>query len=291
MSLNTGPVVQRHPRPAGAAAAAAAPGHAPADRPRRPGAAVPDGADQAGGHRPTVIDIPGRGPRRLQAVAADPALPGPTPGEGARHARAYLLQVRGRQPGREAQAQHRRPAGLLQQGEGIKRLATETGAGQWGSALAFACTHLRPRLQGLHGQGRYEQKPYRRSMMQTWGATRAQPVARDQRRPAGARRGPGLARDPRHRDLRGGRGRRHPARHALLLGQRAEPRLLHQTVIGLEAKKQMELAGEATRTSSSAASAAGGTSAGLPSRSCADKLSGRIEPVIIGPSSRPPARP
>ena len=49
-----------------------------------------------------------------------------------------LLQVRGRQPGRQPQAEHRRAAGLLQQAKGVKRLATETGAGQWGSALAFA---------------------------------------------------------------------------------------------------------------------------------------------------------
>ena len=55
--------------------------------------------------------------------------------------------------------------------EGVKRFATETGAGQWGSALAFAC--------GLYGleckvymvRVSYDQKPYRRSMMETWGAT------------------------------------------------------------------------------------------------------------------------
>jgi len=54
---------------------------------------------------------------------------------------------------------------------GIRKLTTETGAGQWGSALAFAC-----RLFGLEcgvfmvGSS-YDQKPYRRSMMETWGAT------------------------------------------------------------------------------------------------------------------------
>src|SRR5947208_11782558 len=54
---------------------------------------------------------------------------------------------------------------------GIRKLTTETGAGQWGSALAFAC-----RLFGLECEvwmvgSSYDQKPYRRSMMQTWGAT------------------------------------------------------------------------------------------------------------------------
>src|SRR3954447_23731322 len=54
---------------------------------------------------------------------------------------------------------------------GMRRLTTETGAGQWGSSLAFAC-----RLFGLECEvfmvgSSYDQKPYRRSMMQTWGAT------------------------------------------------------------------------------------------------------------------------
>src|SRR6476659_3074261 len=54
---------------------------------------------------------------------------------------------------------------------GIRKLSTETGAGQWGSSLAFAC-----RLFGLECEvfmvgSSYDQKPYRRSMMQTWGAT------------------------------------------------------------------------------------------------------------------------
>src|SRR6202012_2864267 len=54
---------------------------------------------------------------------------------------------------------------------GIKKLTTETGAGQWGSSLAFAC-----RLFGLECEvwmvgSSYDQKPYRRSMMQAWGAT------------------------------------------------------------------------------------------------------------------------
>src|SRR5207237_3686421 len=54
---------------------------------------------------------------------------------------------------------------------GIRKLTTETGAGQWGSALAFAC-----RLFGLECEvwmvgSSYDQKPYRRSMMQTCGAT------------------------------------------------------------------------------------------------------------------------
>ena len=95
-------LVQHRGRPPDPAPAPAAPGHGPADRPSRPRAAVPDGADPPGGqHRPRDRD-PGPGPRgvpALPAVAAAPRLP---PGAGARYAGAHLLQVRGRQPGRAA---------------------------------------------------------------------------------------------------------------------------------------------------------------------------------------------
>src|SRR2546421_818208 len=63
------------------------------------------------------------------------------------------------------------PQAYYNRQEAVKRLATETGAGQWGSALALAC-----RLMGLECTvfmvgSSYDQKPYRRSMMETWGAT------------------------------------------------------------------------------------------------------------------------
>ncbi len=54
---------------------------------------------------------------------------------------------------------------------GIRRLATETGAGQWGSALAFACALFGLECEVFMVGSSYDQKPYRRSMMQTWGAT------------------------------------------------------------------------------------------------------------------------
>ncbi|MBV9194808.1 MAG: TrpB-like pyridoxal phosphate-dependent enzyme [Solirubrobacterales bacterium] len=54
---------------------------------------------------------------------------------------------------------------------GIRRLATETGAGQWGSALAFACSLFGLECEVFMVGSSYDQKPYRRSMMQTWGAT------------------------------------------------------------------------------------------------------------------------
>ncbi len=60
---------------------------------------------------------------------------------------------------------------------GIKRLTTETGAGQWGSSLAFACSLFGLECEVFMVGSSYDQKPYRRSMMQTWGADGA-PLAR-----------------------------------------------------------------------------------------------------------------
>jgi tryptophan synthase beta chain len=54
---------------------------------------------------------------------------------------------------------------------GIRRLATETGAGQWGSALAYACTLFGLECEVFMVGSSFDQKPYRRSMMETWGAT------------------------------------------------------------------------------------------------------------------------
>src|SRR5690242_3163892 len=55
--------------------------------------------------------------------------------------------------------------------EGVRKLTTETGAGQWGSALAFACSQFGLECEVWMVAASYRQKPYRRSMMETWGAT------------------------------------------------------------------------------------------------------------------------
>ncbi|MCL4543456.1 MAG: pyridoxal-phosphate dependent enzyme, partial [Chloroflexi bacterium] len=54
---------------------------------------------------------------------------------------------------------------------GIKRLSTETGAGQWGSSLALACRFFDLECKVYMVKVSYRQKPYRRSLMETWGAT------------------------------------------------------------------------------------------------------------------------
>src|ERR671911_837850 len=55
--------------------------------------------------------------------------------------------------------------------EGVTRLTTETGAGQWGTALAFACAQFGLDLQVYMVRASYEQKPYRRVAMETWGGS------------------------------------------------------------------------------------------------------------------------
>jgi len=129
--------------------------------------------------------------------------------------------------------------------EGVKRLATETGAGQWGSALACAC-----RLMGLECmvymvKVSYDQKPYRRIMMNIYGAD---VVASPSKLTEAGRRV--LAESP---DSPGSLGiaiseaiedatKRDDTKYAL--GSVLNHVLLHQTIIGQEAKKQMEIAGE-----------------------------------------------
>ncbi len=128
---------------------------------------------------------------------------------------------------------------------GIRRLATETGAGQWGSALSMACALFGLECTVYMVRVSYEQKPYRRSLMQTYGAeVLASPSDRTQS-------GRGIrAQDP---DSPGSLGiaiseavedaATHDDTH-YALGSVLNHVLLHQTVIGLEAKQQMDMAGE-----------------------------------------------
>src|SRR3954451_23583093 len=125
---------------------------------------------------------------------------------------------------------------------GIGKLVTETGAGQWGSSLAFACSLFGLECEVFMVGSSYDQKPYRRSMMQTWGAT--------------------VHRSP--SDLtNAGRGQaQHPTGSLGIaiseavevaatdddtkysLGSVLNHVLLHQTVIGQESIAQMDLTGD-----------------------------------------------
>ena len=63
------------------------------------------------------------------------------------------------------------PQAYYNRQEGIRRLTTETGGGQWGSALGFACDHFGLELTVFMVKASYLQKPYRKTMMDMWGAT------------------------------------------------------------------------------------------------------------------------
>jgi tryptophan synthase beta chain len=118
--------------------------------------------------------------------------------------------------------------------EGINRLTTETGAGQWGSALGFATSLFDMECKVYMVRASYQQKPYRRVMMETWGATVEESPVDDPTHPGSL----GTAISDAVRDAA-----THPGSH-YALGSVLNHVLLHQTVIGLEAKEQMQLAGE-----------------------------------------------
>src|SRR4051812_22961740 len=63
------------------------------------------------------------------------------------------------------------PQAFYNAAEGITRLTTETGAGQWGSSIAFACAQFDLECKVYMVRASYEQKPYRRILMETWGAS------------------------------------------------------------------------------------------------------------------------
>ncbi len=125
--------------------------------------------------------------------------------------------------------------------EGVKRIATETGAGQWGSALAFAGACFDIEIKVFMVKVSYYQKPYRRVMMKTWGATCVPSPSEETK--AGRDM---LARDP---ECTGSLGlaiseaveeamSRDDTKYSL--GSVLNYVLLHQTIIGLETKIIME---------------------------------------------------
>ena len=128
---------------------------------------------------------------------------------------------------------------------GIKRICTETGAGQWGSALAFACSLFGLECKVYMVKISFQQKPYRRTMMETWGATCvASPSEETQSGRAVLEKDPdspgslGIAISEAIEMAVGPEDTRYS------LGSVLNHVLLHQSVIGLEAKKQMEKVGE-----------------------------------------------
>jgi tryptophan synthase beta chain len=143
------------------------------------------------------------------------------------------------------------PQAFYNRAEGIRRLTTETGAGQWGTALSFACTQFGLDCTVYMVRASYEQKPYRRILMETWGSE-VVPSPVDQPDHPGSL---GMAISDAVRDAVG----RDDSHYAL--GSVLNHVLLHQTVIGIEAKEQLALAGEA-RPDVVIASCGGGSNLG-----------------------------
>ena len=129
--------------------------------------------------------------------------------------------------------------------EGVRRLTTETGAGQWGSALAFACATFGLECKVYMVRVSYDQKPYRRLMMETWGGTVVASPSTETRAGLAV-----LAQDPGSPGSLGiaiseaveEAAQREDTKYSL--GSVLNHVLMHQTVIGLEAQKQLELAGD-----------------------------------------------
>ena len=127
--------------------------------------------------------------------------------------------------------------------EGVKRLATETGAGQWGSALSMGCMFFGLELKVYMVKISYEQKPYRRILMETWGAKCVPSPSQDTNAGRDI-----LAKDPTCTGSLGiaiSEAVEDAATHEntkYSLGSVLNHVLLHQTIVGEETRKQMEKA-------------------------------------------------
>ncbi len=128
---------------------------------------------------------------------------------------------------------------------GTKRLTTETGAGQWGSALAFACNQFGLELKVYMVRVSFNQKPYRKMMMETWGAKCV----------------PSPSPDTNAGRTYYDKNPEHPGSLAMAISEAIEDAvntknskyslgsvlnhvIMHQSIIGLEAQKQLAMAGE-----------------------------------------------
>ncbi len=164
--------------------------------------------------------------------------------------------------------------------EGITKLTTETGAGQWGSALAFATSQYGIECEVWQVAASYRQKPYRKTMMEIWGAT-VHPSPSEVTEYGRAL----LATDPDHPGSLG-----IAISEAVMmavqdpktrysLGSVLNHVLLHQTVIGEEALKQLAMVGE-TPDVLVGCTGGGSNFAGLSFPFLREKLAGRMNPTI-----------
>ncbi len=174
---------------------------------------------------------------------------------------------------------------------GIKRLTTETGAGQWGSALSFACALLGMECKVFMVRISFDQKPFRRLMMETWGGKCvASPSTETNAGRAILEKMP---------DTPGSLGIAiSEAIEAAVTDKTGQTRyslgsvlnhvMLHQTIIGLEAKKQLKKAGEGLPDIVIGCAGGGSNFAGLAFPFTADKIAGaNIKIIPVEPQSCP----
>jgi tryptophan synthase beta chain len=174
--------------------------------------------------------------------------------------------------------------------EGVRKLTTETGAGQWGSALAFAAQAFDLECKVFMVRVSYDQKPYRRVMMECWGATVLPSPSTDTQAGRAV-----LARDPNSPGSLGiaiseaveQAAQRDDTKYSL--GSVLNHVLTHQTVIGLEAQKQLEQTGD--RPDILVGCIGGGSNfAGFTFPFLADKLSGKrndLRVIAVEPQACP----
>lgn len=174
---------------------------------------------------------------------------------------------------------------------GIKRMTTETGAGQWGSALAFACSLLGLECKVWMVRVSFDQKPFRKMMMNTWGATCVPSPSTETKAGRDI-----LAKDP---DTPGSLGIAiSEAIEAAVTDKTGQTRyslgsvlnhvLLHQTIIGLEAKKQLAIFNEKKVDVVIGCVGGGSNFAGLSFPFIYDKIHGsEIDIIPVEPASCP----
>jgi tryptophan synthase beta chain len=173
---------------------------------------------------------------------------------------------------------------------GIENITTETGAGQWGSALAFACAQFGLNCKVYMVRISFDQKPYRKAMMETWGGTCiASPSTETQ---AGRN---ALAKDP---NTPGSLGIAISEAVEMAVGDTSGKTryslgsvlnhvMLHQTIIGLEAQKQMAMINEYPDIIIGCAGG-GSNFAGLSFPFVLDKINGKqIEIYPVEPKACP----
>jgi tryptophan synthase beta chain len=180
------------------------------------------------------------------------------------------------------------PQAYYNKQEGVTRLTTETGAGQWGSALAMACAFFGLELKVYMVRVSYEQKPYRRALMEAWGATCVPSPSVDTQAGLAI-----LEHDPESTGSLGiaiseaveDAATREDTKYSL--GSVLNHVLMHQTIIGQEAQLQFQDAGAYPDVIYGCVGG-GSNFAGLVFPFVRDKLAGRdVRIVAVEPSACP----